>query len=185
MTTTTKVEGRTYADLSFWGKKFDKKAMKQLAGYLTSYNMGVSQAVAFADENPSTTGTKQAMINGTIINSLPAEADADWSDEDTAATLVAGDARGTVLANGQSVYITVFARSTGLLRIDLAGSVALDASVALKVNVWDSSVWAPLATTLVDAGGAVTLGTTDINAIVTITQLLSPILPHPDNILAN
>lgn len=186
MTTTTKVEGRTYADLSFWGKRFDKKAMKQLAGYLSSYNMGVSQALAFAAADPATTGTKPIMINGTYINALTVEDDADWSDADTASTLVAGDARGTALTNGKSVYCVCFARSTGLLRIDLSSSgVADDADATLKIPQWDASVWAPIATFDVNAGGAVTLGTTDISGIVTIVQQLSPLLPHPDNLDLN
>ena len=185
MTTTTKSEGRTYADLSFHGKRFDKKALKQLAGYLTSYNMGTSQAVAFAAADPATTGTYPIMIDGVIIPALTAEADADWSDQDTAATIVAGDALATALENGYSVYMTIFARSTGLLRIDLAGTVALDAAVALKINQWDSSVWAPIAIALVDAAGSVTLGTTNINAITTVTNLLGSVLPHPDNLELN
>lgn len=186
MTATTKVEGRTYADLSTWGKRFDKRAMKELAGYLSCGNMGASQALAFAAADPATTGTKPIMINGHIQLCI-AESDADWSDATTAATLVAGDARGTVMANGYSQWLACYARATGLLRIDLAGTYALDAAVVTEGVImpkWDSSVWAPIALFIVDAGGAVTLGTTDISGITTIHQLLSPILPDP-SVFAN
>jgi len=186
MTITTKVEGRTYADLSAWGKRFDKRAMKEMAGYLSCGNMGVSQAVAFAAADPATTGTKPMMLDGHIQLCI-AEADADWSDADTAATVVEGDARGLVMADAYMQWIAVYARATGLLRIDLAGTYALDAAVVTEGVImpkWDSSVWAPIALVLVNAGGAVTLGTTDINAIVTIHQLLSPILPDP-SVFAN
>jgi hypothetical protein len=187
MTITTKVEGRTYADLSVWGKRFDKRAMKELAGYLSCGNMGASQALAFAANDPATTGTKPIMINGHTQLCI-AEADADWSDAATASTLVAGNARGIVMANGYSQWLICFARSTGLLRIDTAGTYALDASVVTEgviIPHWDSSVWAPIALFIVDAGGAVTLGTTDISAITTIHQLLSPVLPDSSVLQAN
>jgi hypothetical protein len=94
--------------------------MKELAGYLSCGNMGASQALAFAANDPATTGTKPIMINGHTQLCI-AEADADWS-ETTASTLVDGNARGIVMANGYSQWLICFARSTGLLRIDTAGT---------------------------------------------------------------
>lgn len=166
-----------------WGKFFNYKIMKELAGFLSTYNME-TQAVAFAAADPATTGTKQCVINGVYIPALTAEADADWSSA-LAADLVQGDAKGTVLADGQSVYLAVFADATGRLRINLAGSVALDAAVACKIPDFDPSTWVCIAIVLVDAGGAVTLGTTDINAIATVYQVIGPVFPHPDNIDIN
>lgn len=163
--------------------RFSSKAMKDLAGFLSTYN-SVSQAVAFAAADPATTGTKPCTINGQLIPALTAEADADWSSA-LAADLVEGDAKGTVLANGQSVYLAVFANAAGRLRIDLASEVALDAAVELKMPDFDYTTWVCIAVALVDAGGAVTLGTTDINAITTVYQILGPVLPHADNVDPN
>lgn len=166
-----------------WAGLFSHRAMKDLAAYLTTYNLD-TQAVAFAAADPATTGTKQCMINGTFIPSLTAEADADWSSI-LEADLVEGDAKGFVMANLYSQYLAVFANADGRLRIDLAGEYALDAAVELKIPHFDPTEWCCIATVLVDAGGAVTLGTTDISGIVTITQVLGPILPHPDNMDMN
>ena len=180
MTLTTKVETRTFADLNVWGLRFDKRPIKEMAAYLSSYNMGVTQTVAFAAVDPATTGTSPIMINGVVIESLTAEANADWS-ETTASTIVEGDAKGETFQDTYMVDIIVYARSTGLLRIDMAGEVELDADICLQIPHWDASVWAPIAIVNVNAGGEIVLGTTDINAEVTITQLLGAVLPHPDN----
>jgi hypothetical protein len=181
MTATTKVEGRTYADLSVWGKRFDKRAMKELAGYLSSHNLGVTQAGAFASADPSTTGTNPIMINGVYIPALTAEADADWS-ETTAATIVTGDLRGVTLATDYSQWIMMLARSTGLLQILAASAQVLDANIAaaLKIPKWDSSTYAPIALFSINSAG-VTYGTTDLSGIDTPYQLLGQMLPHPDN----
>ena len=170
-------------DSGNWAGLFNHRAMKDLAAYLTTYNME-TQAVAFAAADPATTGTKQCVINGVYIPSLTAEDDADWSSI-LVADLVEGDAKGFVMANLYSQYLAVFANADGRLRIDLAGEYALDAAVELKVPHYDPTEWCCIAIVLVNAGGAVTLGTTNINAIITIYQVLGPVLPHPSNMDLN
>jgi len=181
MTVTTKVEGRTYADLSAWGKRFSQRAVKELAGYLSSCNLGVSQAGALASQDPTTTGTKPIMIDGVYIPALTVEDDADWS-ETTAATIVTGDMRGVTLATTYSQWIMLLARSTGLLQILAASAQVLDASIAtaIKIPKWDASTYAPITLFSINAT-TVVFGTTDVNAMDTPYQLLQPVLPHPDN----
>jgi len=183
MTVTTKVEGRAYADLSVWGKRFDKRAMKELAGYLSSRNLGVTQAGVYTTNDPVTTGTNPIMINGVYIPALTAEANADWSDADTASTIVTGDMRGVTLATTYSQWIMMLARSSGLLQVLSASAQVLDAAIAaaIKIPKWDASTYAPIALHSIDAT-TVTFGTTDIgSAMDTPYQLLGQVLPHPDN----
>ena len=160
---------------------FNYRPMKDLAGFLTSYNVA-SQVVAFADENPATTGTKMCAIDGVIIPSLTAEDDADW---DHASTAVSGDAAGRVAANLYSLWHAVFADEDGLLTINEASNYALDAAVVLKVPDFDYETLVCIGLAALDFTGASTIGTTDNNGITTVYQVLGPIFPHPDNIDLN
>lgn len=162
-----------------WGSRFGNKGLSAFAGFMSTYNM-VSQAVAFADENCATTGGGDCTINGVYIPALTAEAATDWS-ETTAATSIEGDAKGVVIPNLHSAYIAIFADADGRLKIDMASDIALDADVELKINWFDPSEWCCIGVALIDSAGC-TLGTTDINAIVTIYQVIGPVLPHPDNL---
>ena len=164
---------------SSWGEKFGNKAVAALAGFLTTYNVA-SQAVAFTTVDPTTTGTAPCCINGVYIPALTAEAATDW-DSDTAATSVEGDAKGVYIPDLYSAYIVIFADADGRLRIDMASDIALDAAVSLKIPWFDPSEWCCIGIALVTSAGC-TLGTTNINAIVTIYQIIGPMLPHPDNL---
>jgi len=170
----------TYAD-SDYAALFDFAPAKQLAAYLNTYNQE-SQALAVAGVDPVTTGTKKMVIDGVPIT-CPAEDDADWSSV-LAADLVQGDAKGVVVPTAYSQWPIVFADSDGRLRIDLAGDMALDAEVELKIPLYDPTVWCPIALMLVNSTGA-TLGTTDIGAsmIGTEYQIVGTVLPHPDNLI--
>ena len=170
----------TYKD-STYASLFNHSSMMMLAAYLNTYNQE-SQALAVTGVDPATTGTKKMMIDGVPITCI-AEADADWSSV-LAADLVQGDAKGVVIPNLYSVWLIVYANYLGRLRIDLAGGMALDADVELKIPLFDPTTWCPIALMLVNSTGA-TLGTTDIGAsmIGTEYQIVGPVLPHPDNLI--
>jgi hypothetical protein len=105
-----------------------------------------------------------------------------WTDYWKESDQTAEPAVGTVLANGQSVWVLVLATADGELTVVKAGDVALDAAVECKIPKFEPEMFVPMALILVDAAGAVTLGTTDISGIVTITQCTFPVYPHPDNL---
>jgi len=162
-----------------WGERFGNKGLSALSGFLTTYNVA-TQAVAFADANCATTGGAACCINGVYIPALTAELATDW-DSDTAATSIEGDAQGVYIPNLYSAYIAIFADADGRLKIDMAGEIALDADVTCKVNWFDPSEWCCIGIALVNSAGC-TLGTTNINSIVTIYQIIGPMLPHPSNL---
>ena len=161
-----------------WGDKFGNKGTAAFAAFMSTYNM-VDQTFALATD-PSTSGGGDCTINGVYIPALTAEADADWS-ETTASTLVAGDARGEVIPTAYSVWLAVFARSTGLLRIDMAGDMALDSNEVLKIPWFDPTIWCCIAVVNINSTGW-TAGTTDAGTMDTIYPVIGPVLPHPDNL---
>ena len=162
-----------------WADRFGNKGLSALAGFMSTYNVA-TQAVAFANENCATTGGAACFINGVYIPALTAETATDW-DSDTASTSIEGDAQGVYIPNLYSAYIAIFADADGRLKIDMAGDIALDDDVVCKVNWFDPSEWVCIGIALVDSAGC-TLGTTDINGIVDIKQIIGPMLPHPDNL---
>ena len=164
---------------SNWAVKFGNKGVGAFSAFMSTCNM-VSQAVAFAAADPATTGGGDCTINGVYIPALTAEDDADWSSILTT-DLVEGDAKGIVIPALYSVYLAVFADEDGRLKIDLASEIALDADVELKIPWFDPSVWCCIGIALVN-GNATTLGTTNINAITTVYDVIGPVLPHPDNL---
>ena len=164
---------------SNWANRFGNKGVGALAAFMSTYNM-VSQAVAFAAVDPATTGGGDCTINGVYIPALPVEDDADWSSI-LEADLVEGDAKGVHIPTSYSVYLAVFANEDGRLRIDLAGDIALDANVELKIPWFDPSEWCCIGIVLIDATNC-TLGTTNINAMATVYDVIGPVLPHPDNL---
>jgi hypothetical protein len=165
---------------NFMAALLDHADAQKLAAFLTTYNQA-SQALAITAVDPATTGTEKMVINGVPITCI-VEDDADWSSV-LEADLVQGDAKGVVIPNLYSQWLIVYANAAGRLRIDLAGDMALDANVELKIPMYDPTVWCPIALLLVDSTGA-TLGTTDIGAsmIGTEYQVIGPVLPHPDNL---
>ena len=163
-----------------WGDRFSDMSAKALTAFMSTYNM-VSQAVAFAGIDPATTGTGDCTINGVYIQSLTVEDDADW-DSTTSTDLVQGDALGTFIPDGYSVYIAIFANSLGRLRIDLASEIALDADVELKIPWFDPTTWCCIGLSLIDGDGSDTLGTHSIVSVDTVYQVIGPVLPHPDNL---
>lgn len=166
-------------DSNAWATKFGNKAVGSLAAFMTTYNM-VSQQVAFAGVDPATSGGGDCTINGVYIPALTAEADANW-DSTSVATSVEGNALGEVVPDLYSVYLAVFADADGRLKIDLAGEIALDAAVELKIPWFDPSEWCCIGIVLLDSAGT-TLGTTNINGVIDVYNVIGPVLPHPSNL---
>jgi len=183
MTVTTKVEGRTYADLSTWGKRFDKRAMKELAGYL-SCNNHETQAITFyndGDDNDiQSTGTKVAMVNGVLIPSLPVDTVLVITDQLT------GDGADLEVADGYEMNYLVLATAGGVLSTWQAGVQATTGNSEVKFPKFDTSLYVGVGLILWDnddASAAGNLGdaAADLNTDGTFYQLLGPTLPHPDN----
>lgn len=73
--------------MSLWGDLFSHIPMRELAGYLTTYNMG-TQVVAVDGTNVyniQTTGGAQAVLNGDYINALAADAELLITDTEVTA----------------------------------------------------------------------------------------------------
>jgi len=164
---------------SNYASLFNHNAAEMLMAFANTYNIA-TQAVAFAAADPATTGTAMCYIDGVLIPSLTVEDDADWSS-DTSTISVEGDAEGFVVPDTYSQYLAVFADADGRLRIDLAGDLALDADVECKIPMFDPSTYVCIAIVLIDGNGC-TLGTTNINALATVYQVVGPVYPHPDNL---
>jgi hypothetical protein len=183
MTTTTKVETRTYADLSVWGKRFDKRAMKELAGYLSSQNYE-SQTIAYLDDGDDndikSTGTGTAMVNGVFIPSLPADAVLVIADQLT------GDGPDIEVADSFEMNYLVLATAGGVLSTWQAGVQAATGASVVKFPKFDTSLYVAVGHILWDNDDATAAGNlgdaaADLATDGTFYQLLGATLPHPDN----
>jgi len=183
MTITTKVEDRTYADLSVWGKRFDKRAMKELAGYLSCNNNATQAIINYNDGDDNdiqSTGTASAMVNGVFIPALPADTVLVVTDQLT------GDGPDMEVADDYDLYYLVLALATGVLSTWQAGVQASVGTASLKFPKFDTSLYVGVGAILWannDEGAAGNLGQaeSDLATDGTFYQLLGPTLPHPDN----
>jgi len=169
-------------DNTNWGKLFSFRAMRELAAYLTSYNMA-NQTVAL-DANAQdlqTTGTGSCMIDGVFIPSLAADDPWDWSAES------AGDLVGETLADGYDQYIAILAKADGSLEVFAAGDPALVGTAVLKIPAFDPATYCLIALALVvnDSGGGIVWGTTALTGDITFYPVTGPVFPHIDNLDKN
>ena len=182
MTLSTKVEGRTFADLSVWGKRFDKRAMKELAGYLSCQNYA-TQTVTFyndGDDNDiQTTGGGAVMIDGVFIESLPADTVLVITDQLT------GDGEALEVTDAYEMNYLILANAIGVLSVWQAGVQAVTAASILKIPTFDASLYVGLAVLLWDnddGSADANLGdaAADLNTDGTFVNLIGHIFPHPD-----
>ena len=101
---------------------------------------------------------------------------ATWRTYWTESTNRCVQASGHVVADTYSQYYLVLKTVAGVNTTVLAGDTALDAAVALEIPAFDPERFVAIAVILLNSGGN-TWGTTDDNAIVTITQLIGPVFP--------
>ena len=159
-----------------WGDKFGNKGSAAFAAFMSTYNM-VSQQLT-GDTDFSTVALQDCTINGVYIPILPASGAVTWAG----GAEIVGDAEGVVVPADYSIYLAIFANASGELRVDLAGiQFALDADVALKMPWFDPTVWCCIGISLID-GNATTLASDDLSGVDTISQVIGPVLPHPDNL---
>jgi len=114
--------------------QFSHQAAKDLAGYMSTRNMGVTQAFAIDGsnaENVQTTGTNPVMINGDIILSLPVDTELDISADAQLGAWASGASyttyhmRYTTDANGLKTYWMCIADHTSSATNAPEGSTGL------------------------------------------------------------
>lgn len=163
---------------------FNYRAMKEFSKYALTVNME-SQVLAekAAGTNPhlATTGGKSAMINGTFVASLAAQATIDLSSSTVC------DCAGETVADGSDVWLLVLQKADGTPYVMKASNI--EASAALKVPYYDPSIYVPigLVNYINDSGSNYVIGTTNIDGDdCVIYQIFGmPLVPHSDNILKN
>ena len=174
---------------------FNYRPMKDLAGFLTSYNCA-TQVVTFyddGDDNDLTdTGTAMCAINGVVIPSLTQDAQMVIASDET------GDAPDVDIGDDKAQYVAILADEDGTLSIWLAGDCSdfngetqdtIDVGV-LKMPSFDYETYVCLAVAVYNndaAASAVGIGDDDCdwNTDGTFYQILGPVFPHPENIDLN
>jgi len=166
--------------MSNWPDFFNYAPMKELAGFLSSYNMA-SQTVAL-DANANdiqSSGGGACMINGVFIPALAADAALDISADNV------GDATGVSIADDYDQYFLILADADGTLSVWKAGDAAATGEAVLSIPDFDTETYCAVAIMKVvnDSGDALVIGTTALTGDVTFYQLTGPIFPAWANIV--
>lgn len=98
-----------------------------------------------------------------------------WTESSNRAVSAVDDEVSTLSSR---YYLVLKRKTTGTLRVVIAGDVALDAAVELSIPQFDPELYVAVATILLDSATAPNVfGTTDDSGAVTIQQLIGPVFP--------
>jgi hypothetical protein len=153
-------------------------AAKDIIGFLGTFNMATQEiAQNGTSADIQSTGLAPIMLNGVLINALPADAVLDISAEN------AGDGSGVVISDGNEQYFAVMATADGTLSVWVAGNAAATGSAICKIPDYDQETYCCVGVMKIDASGEdFTVGTTALTDRVAFYQMIGPVFPYPDNI---